>query len=157
MVSYSELYTKSKLDLDSAEHLLYVTYNISKDSNFIMSVTSKLLDSVKKGLASLMLYERSLKNIEAFPKQFSVLTEIFNTKVSDKRNFDPVIKGFLRKMVDLDNSLKSSSIHYRRDSNFVIAESNFDTRSYDLNTLKTYFDQSQEFITKVGDIINESE
>ena len=49
MVSYSELYTKSKLDLDSAEHLLYVTYNIAKDSNFIMSVTSKLLDSVKKG------------------------------------------------------------------------------------------------------------
>ena len=41
-----------------------------------------------------MLYERSLKNIEAFPKQFSVLTEIFNTKVSDKRNFDPVIKDF---------------------------------------------------------------
>ena len=79
MVSYSELYTKSKLDLDSAEHLLYVTYNISKDSNFIMSVTSKLLDSVKKGLESLMLYERSLKNIEAFPKQFSVLTEIFNS------------------------------------------------------------------------------
>ncbi len=157
MAEYRDLYNSSKLDLDSAEHLLYVTYNISKDSNFIMSVTSKLLDAVKKSLESLMLYERSIKNIEPFPKQFSVLTEIFNTKVYERREFTPFVKGFLRKMVELDNSLKSSSIHYRQDSNFVIADSNFDTRTYNLNTLKTYFDQSQEFIAKVGEILNESD
>ena len=69
MVSYSELYTKSKLDLDSAEHLLYVTYNISKDSNFIMSVTSKLLDSVKKGLESRMFYLIYINNILAIKKK----------------------------------------------------------------------------------------
>ena len=155
MADYEKLIKDARLELDSAEHLLFVTFNLNKDSNFIFAVTNKLINSVKLSLESLLTYERKQRNIEPFPKQFNVMADTFKKKVAERREFDPVTIGFLRKMVELELSLKSSSIHYRRDDNYVVADQDYSTTSYDMSTIKTYFSQAQDFVNKVGEIIVE--
>ena len=146
MADYEKLIKDARLELDSAEHLLFVTFNLNKDSNFIFAVTNQLINSVKLSLESLLTYERKQRNIEPFPKQFNVMADTFKKKVAERREFDPVTIGFLRKMVELELSLKSSSIHYRRDDNYVVADQDYSTTSYDMSTIKTYFSQAQDFI-----------
>jgi hypothetical protein len=155
MADYEKLIKDARLELDSAEHLLFVTFNLNKDSNFIFAVTNQLINSVKLSLESLLTYERKQRNIEPFPKQFNVMADTFKKKVAERREFDPVTIGFLRKMVELELSLKSSSIHYRRDDNYVVADQDYSTTSYDMSTIKTYFSQAQDFVNKVGEIIVE--
>ena len=155
MADYEKLIKDARLELDSAEHLLFVTFNLNKDSNFIFAVTNQLINSVELSLESLLTYERKQRNIEPFPKQFNVMADTFKKKVAERREFDPVTIGFLRKMVELELSLKSSSIHYRRDDNYVVADQDYSTTSYDMSTIKTYFSQAQDFVNKVGEIIVE--
>ncbi len=156
MADYEQLMKDARLELDSAEHLLFVTFNLNKDSNFIFTVTNQLIKSVRLSLESLLTYERKQRNIEPFPKHFSVMADTFKNKVAERREFDPVTIGFLRKMVELEMSLRSSSIHYRRDDNYVVADQDYSTTSYDMSTIKTYFSQAQDFVNQVGEIIVEN-
>ncbi len=155
MADYEQLMKDARLELNSAEHLLFVTLNLDKDSNFVFTVTKQLIKSVRLSLEALLTYERKQKNIEPFPKQFSVMSEIFKIKVAQRKEFDPIMVGFLRKMVELETSLDSSSIHYRRNNNYVVADQDYSTTSYDMSTIKTYFSQAQDFVNKVGEIIVE--
>jgi len=155
MTDHEQLMKDARLELDSAEHLLFVTFNLNKDSNFVFTVTTQLIKSVRLSLESLLTYERKQKNVEPFPKQFNVMADIFKKKVAQRREFDQVMIGFLRKMVELELSLKSSSIHYRRDDNYIVADQDYSTTAYDMSTIKTYFSQAQDFVNKVGEIIVE--
>ena len=156
MADHEKLMKDAKLELDSAEHLLFVTFNLTKDSNFVFTVTNQLIKSVKLSLESLLTYERKQRNIEPFPKHFNVMADTFKNKVAQRREFDPVTIGFLNKMVELEMSLKSSSIHYRREDTYVVADQDYSTKTYDMSTIKTYFSQAQDFVNKVGDIIVEN-
>lgn len=156
MADYEQLMKDARLEINSAEHLLFVTFNLNKDSNFVFTVTNQLIKSVRLSLESLLTYERKQKNIEPFPKQFSVMAEIFKNKVAERKEFDPIMIGFLRKMVELEMSLKSSSIHYRRDDKYIVADQDYSTTTYDMSTIKTYFSQAEEFVNKVGEIIVEN-
>ena len=156
MADYEQLMKDARLEINSAEHLLFVTLNLNKDSNFVFTVTNQLIKSVRLSLESLLTYERKQKNIEPFPKQFSVMAEIFKNKVAERKEFDPIMIGFLRKMVELEMSLKSSSIHYRRDDKYIVADQDYSTTTYDMSTIKTYFSQAEEFVNKVGEIIVEN-
>ena len=40
-------------------------------------------------------------------------------------------------MVELEASLESSSIHYRRDSSYIVADQDYSTTTYDMSTIKT--------------------
>ncbi len=156
MADYEQLMKDARLEINSAEHLLFVTFNLNKDSNFVFTVTTQLIKSVRLSLEALLTYERKQKNIEPFPKQFSVMAEIFKNKVSKRKEFDPIMIGFLRKMVELEMSLNSSSIHYRRDDNYIVADQDYSTTTYDMSTIKTYFSQAEDFVNKVGEIIVEN-
>jgi len=155
MADYEQLMKDARLEINSAEHLLFVTLSLNKDSNFVFTVTNQLIKSVRLSLEALLTYERKQKNIEPFPKQFSVMAEIFKNKVAERKEFDSVMIGFLRKMVELEMSLKSSSIHYRRDDNYVVADQDYSTTTYNMSTIKTYFSQAEDFVNKVGEIIVE--
>ncbi|SVB17003.1 uncharacterized protein METZ01_LOCUS169857, partial [marine metagenome] len=95
MADYEQLMKDARLEINSAEHLLFVTFNLNKDSNFVFTVTNQLIKSVRLSLEALLTYERKQKNIEPFPKQFSVMAEIFKNKVAEQKEFDPVMIGFL--------------------------------------------------------------
>ena len=153
MADYSILMKDARKELDSSEHLLFVTFNLVKDSKFVFTVTTQLISSLRLGLEALLEYDRQNKNIEPFPRHFPSMVETFKTKVSERREFDPATTGFLRRMIELEQSLKTSSIHFRREDTYVIADEEYGTKSYDMNTIKSFFSQAQEFIDKVGEII----
>ena len=77
MENYHELLNKAKKEIDSSDHLLFVTYNIVKDSKFVFSVTNQLIDAVKYALEALLEFERKSKLIEPYPKQFNFMVAIY--------------------------------------------------------------------------------
>jgi thiamine monophosphate kinase len=155
MEKYHELINKAQKEIDSSDHLLFVTYNIVKDSKFVFSVTNKLIDAVKYALEALLEFERKSKLIEPYPKQFNFMVQTFKNKVSERREFDVRTTNFLNKLVTMEQTIDTSSLHFRRGDTYVLADEDFGTQSIELQTIKSYFSSAQEFVTKVGDIIEQ--
>lgn len=155
MGNYHELINKAQKEINSSDHLLFVTYNIVKDSKFVFSVTNQLIDAVKYALEALLEFERKSKLIEPYPKQFNFMVEIFKKKVSERREFDERTLIFLTKLVVMEQTINTSSLHFRRGDTYVLADEEFGTQAIELQTIKSYFSSAQEFVTKVGDIIEQ--
>ena len=155
MENYHELLNKAKKEIDSSDHLLFVTYNIVKDSKFVFSVTNQLIDAVKYALEALLEFERKSKLIEPYPKQFNFMVETFKKKVAERREFEEKTLTFLNKLVTMEQTIDTSSLHFRRGDTYVLADEDFGTQSIELQTIKSYFSSAQEFVTKVGDIIEQ--
>ncbi len=157
MENYHELINKAQKEIDSSDHLLFVTYNIVKDSKFVFSVTNQLIEAVKYALEALLEYERKSKLIEPYPKQFSFMVETFKKKVAERREFDEKTINFLKKLVSMESTIDTSSLHFRRGDTYVLADQEFGTQSIELQTIKAYFSLAQEFVSKVGDIIEQQD
>ena len=155
MENYHELINKAQKEIDSSDHLLFVTYNIVKDSKFVFSVTNQLIDAVKYALEALLEFERKSKLIEPYPKQFNFMVETFKKKVAERREFEEKTLSFLNKLVTMEQTIDTSSLHFRRGDTYVLADEDFGTQSIELQTIKSYFSSAQEFVTKVGDIIEQ--
>ena len=155
MENYHELINKAQKEIDSSDHLLFVTYNIVKDSKFVFSVTNQLIDAVKYALEALLEFERKSKLIEPYPKQFNFMVETFKKKVAERREFDERTTNFLNKLVSMEQTIDSSSLNFRRGDTYVLADEDFGTQSIELQTIKSYFSSAQEFVSKVGDIIEQ--
>jgi len=155
MENYHELINKAQKEIDSSDHLLFVTYNIVKDSKFVFSVTNQLIDAVKYALEALLEFERKSKLIEPYPKQFNFMVGTFKKKVSERREFDEKTLIFLNKLVTMEQTIESSSINFRRGDTYVLADEEFGTQAIELQTIKSYFSSAQEFVSKVGDIIEQ--
>ncbi|MBT4134917.1 hypothetical protein HOE39_01080 [Candidatus Woesearchaeota archaeon] len=155
MENYHELINKAQKEIDSSDHLLFVTYNIVKDSKFVFSVTNQLIDAVKYALEALLEFERKSKLIEPYPKQFNFMVETFKKKVAERREFEEKTLTFLNKLVTMEQTIDTSSLHFRRGDTYVLADEDFGTQSIELQTIKSYFSSAQEFVTKVGDIIEQ--
>ncbi len=155
MGNYHELINKAQKEINSSDHLLFVTYNIVKDSKFVFSVTNQLIDAVKYALEALLEFERKSKLIEPYPKQFNFMVETFKKKVSERREFDKRTLIFLTKLVVMEQTINTSSLHFRRGDAYVLADEEFGTQAIELQTIKSYFSSAQEFVTKVGDIIEQ--
>ncbi len=155
MENYHELINKAQKEIDSSDHLLFVTYNIVKDSKFVFSVTNQLIDAVKYALEALLEFERKSKLIEPYPKQFNFMVETFKKKVAERREFEEKTLIFLNKLVSMEQTIDSSSLNFRRGDTYVLADEDFGTQSIELQTIKSYFSSAQEFVSKVGDIIEQ--
>jgi len=155
MENYQELINKAQKEIDSSDHLLFVTYNIVKDSKFVFSVTNQLIDAVKYALEALLEFERKSKLIEPYPKQFNFMVETFKKKVAERREFEEKTLIFLNKLVSMEQTIDSSSLNFRRGDTYVLADEDFGTQSIELQTIKSYFSSAQEFVSKVGDIIEQ--
>jgi|TARA_Y100000310_G_scaffold15979_1_gene16033 hypothetical protein len=155
MENYDELLKKAQKEIDSSDHLLFVTYNIVKDSKFVFSVTNQLIDAVKYALEALLEYERKSKLIEPYPKQFGFMVETFKKKVAERREFENNTMVFLNKLVSMEQTIDSSSIHFRRGDTYVLADDEFGTQAIELQTIKSYFSDAKSFVEKVGDIIGQ--
>ncbi|MDP6845604.1 MAG: hypothetical protein QF460_01425 [Candidatus Nanoarchaeia archaeon] len=155
MENYQELINKAQKEIDSSDHLLFVTYNIVKDSKFVFSVTNQLIDAVKYALEALLEFERKSKLIEPYPKQFNFMVETFKKKVAERREFEEKTITFLNKLVTMEQTIDSSSINFRRGETYVLADEDFGTKAIELQTIKSYFSSAQEFVSKVGDIIEQ--
>jgi hypothetical protein len=81
--------------------------------------------------------------------------QTFKNKVSERREFDVRTTNFLNKLVTMEQTIDTSSLHFRRGDTYVLADEDFGTQSIELQTIKSYFSSAQEFVTKVGDIIEQ--
>ncbi len=155
MENYHELLNKAKKEIDSSDHLLFVTYNIVKDSKFVFSVTNQLIDAVKYALEALLEFERKSKLIEPYPKQFNFMVDTFKKKVSERREFETSTLVFLNKLVLMEQTIDSSSLNFRRGETYVLADEEFGTQAIELQTIKSYFSDAKSFVEKVGEIIEQ--
>ena len=155
MENYHELLNKAKKEIDSSDHLLFVTYNIVKDSKFVFSVTNQLIDAVKYAIEALLEFERKSKLIEPYPKQFNFMVDTFKKKVSERREFETSTLVFLNKLVLMEQTIDSSSLNFRRGETYVLADEEFGTQAIELQTIKSYFSDPKSFVEKVGEIIEQ--
>jgi hypothetical protein len=118
-------------------------------------VTNQLIDAVKYALEALLEFERKSKLIEPYPKQFNFMVDTFKKKVAERREFDERTLTFLNKLVSMEQTIDTSSIHFRRGDTYVLADEEFGTQAIELQTIKSYFSSAQEFVSKVGDIIEQ--
>jgi len=60
---HEELLVAARKEMEVADHLLYVTYPMVKESKFLLSVASKVATSARIALQALLEYEKLGNNI----------------------------------------------------------------------------------------------
>ncbi len=153
MEKYAKLHSEASKDLQKAGHFLYVTFNLVQESRILTSVLENTNSALDKALESLLEFERTNKNIEAFPRHIPMMIEIYEMKIQNRRELDPKFLQLLKRIQVLKEHINNSSMTFRRDDKFVFATDTYETKAIDLVLVKKYYNISNEFIRKVEEIL----
>jgi len=153
MEKYVELHNSASKDLQKAGHFLYVTFNLVQESKILTLVIEQINSAIDKALESLLEFERTNKNIEPFPRHVPMMISIYEKKIQERRELNPKFLQLVRKLKVLKSHINESSMTFRRNDKFVFATDTYETKSIDLDLIKKYYNISNEFILRIGDII----
>ncbi len=154
MGKHADLYKQASGDIRKAGHLLYVTFNLVQEGKLLTSVVEHINSGTSNALEALLEFERTSKNIEAFPKHMGMMMEIYEKKVQGRRELDPKFLQLIRKLTNLKEHINQSSMTFRKNDKFVFATDRYETKSIDLELIKKYYNISNEFISEVERIIS---
>src|SRR3989338_7533747 len=108
---HEELLVAARKEMEVADHLLYVTYPMVKESKFLLSVASKVATSARIALQALLDY----------PPSFVAQMSIYKRELERKHNLDPTFHRLFQRLFEIYQSNKNSLIKFKRGDSYVLA------------------------------------
>ena len=124
--------------LKAASHMLHVTFPLIKDPKMFIGIIENLNKSLKKGMDSLLYYERMYKKINPYPDNFNSKLEVFRKIVGIRYDFDKTLPKFILDIDQIVKRRKAAPIEFSRKGGFVICDDNYRTKVLELDELKVY-------------------
>jgi len=152
MEKFFENLEKSEKTIQTAGHLLYVTYPLVKDKRLLL----KILTEIKKGIASCMnavLQYEYLHGRVRLSSDSKINFKKFLDKCCPRYNIsDTNIKKII-KLFDIVEKHKSSPFEFVKENKVVILSENMDSEIITLEKVKEFLDSSKIVLQKAKDII----
>jgi len=150
---HMQLLQFAKKEIEVADHLLYMTYPMIKETKFLLAITDHIIKSGRAALQALLEFERLYKRIEAFPNNFAMEISIFRQKVESRYNFDPKFYRLLTKLLEVQKFDQNSTVRFRRGDRYILTSSNYEMTIIDINSVKRYSSLTRKFVDLVEGII----
>jgi len=152
MEKFFENLEKSEKTIQTADHLLYVTYPLVKDKRLLL----KILTEIKKGIASCInavLQYEYLHGRVRLSSDSKINFKKFLDKCCPRYNIsDTNIKKII-KLFDIVEKHKSSPFEFVKENKVVILSENMDSEIITLEKVKEFLDSSKIVLQKAKDII----
>lgn len=152
-LSYLQLLELAKKEIEVADHLLYMTYPMIKETKFLLAIIDHVIKAARAALEALLEYERYYKRLEAYTKNFALEISIFRQKLERKYKIDPKFYRLLIKLLEVQKFEQNSAVRFRRGDKYILTSSNYEMTILDLETVKRYSHLTRKFVDLVGSIV----
>lgn len=157
MEAYQRLRQEAKKKISLADHMLFVTYPLVKDTKLLLAVLENIFLAMTHSVGYLLYYERALKRVPPFFDTFESKYRIYTEKCQDKYEFDPVYMEMFRSVKEIIIAHKRSPIEFAKKDQFVICSDDYELKILELPEIKEFVAKTKQFYAMVDLKIRELE
>lgn len=126
----------AKKHLNTADHMLTITYPMIKDPKILLAVLDNLNVAVKNMMEAVLEYDYLFKNISGFDDTFIAKYSVFKQKCAKRYSFDDGFMELLKELNDTHKAHKESPVEFPRKNSFIICNKNYETKKITFDDLK---------------------
>lgn len=149
--------SKARREIDLADHLVYVTMPLTDDTKFLLAITEHIFTSASSAVEAALEQRRYYKKLEAFPRTFSAMTDIWSREVQDRHNFERKHLDFLKKIQEMKHAVATSSLRFKRQDKYILTSDIYDLKVLDLETIKRYLVIAKDFVDRSEELIGKED
>jgi len=157
MERFQELREAAKKKLNVADHMLFVTFPLVKDTKLLLAIMENVFLSMSYAMSSVLHYERLFKRIPSFHDNFENKFNLFKENCVKKYGFNMEHINLIREIKDIIVEHRKSPIEFVRKDRFVICSNNYSVRTIDINQIKKYIAEAKSFIREIDNIVSQNE
>ncbi len=154
MDEYQQARDLARKHLKIADHMLTQTFPLVKDTKLLLAVSDNLFEAVKRGMDSVLYYERFLKRIPPFHDSFVAKLSVFQSRCSRRYNFNLDYLMLIKELSEISERHKKSPVEFSRKDKFVICTDSYNIKAITAERLRKYVDTAKLFIDDVEKMVN---
>jgi len=153
MENYTELMREANSDLKTADHMVYITYPLVNDPKMVMSILERLYNSLIKTIDAILDYDYLYKRISHVPSDIKEKLDLFKDFTIRRYNIDREILILINDLKDFLEFKKKSKVQFVRRENYVVCSSGYSTKTINISKMKSYVNQTKEFVLKIDKLL----
>jgi hypothetical protein len=154
---HKALIVKARREIDLADHLVYVTMPLTADMKFVLAISEHLYSASYAAIEAMLEQRRYYKKLEAFPRTFSAMVDIWVRYVQDEAEFDQKYATFLKRIQEIKHAIATSSLRFRRQDKYILTSDVYDLKVLDLETVKKYLSLAKDFLDKSEAVVRQED
>ena len=143
---YKLLIAKARREIDLADHLVYVTMPLTADMKFVLAISEHLYSASAAAVEAMLEQLRHYKKLEAFPRNFMPMMNIWSREIHAKQGIDKKYMNFLRRIHEVKHAIATSSMRFRKQDKYILTSDVYNLKILDLETVKKYLSIAKDFI-----------
>jgi len=157
MEEFQRARDKAGEKLKLADHMLTQTYPLVKDPKLLLAVIENIFLALTSGIASILYYERTFKNIPPFVDNFENKFNLFKEKCVPKYNLRKEYIELISEIKEAVIAHRKSPIEFARKDNFVICSDNYKLKTITIEQIKKHIDLTKTFLKEASLIVGKNE
>ncbi|MBN2458074.1 hypothetical protein JXB31_03000 [Candidatus Woesearchaeota archaeon] len=153
MERYELALEKAKKEIGIADHMINVTYKLVNDPKMLISVISRVMDSLTNSLAAVLLYEREYKRIPPFEENFDSMFNLFKARCTRRYNVNIEYITLIQEIRDITSLHKKSPVEFTRQDRLVICNDRFRIKTVSIDNIKNYINKAKLFIRESENMV----
>lgn len=153
MEKYQELRERAFKNLQTADHMLTMTYPLVQDQKLLIAVLDNIFLALTNAMGAILHYERLNKNIPPFQDNFDSKFNMFRQRCVPKFNIGSDNILFIQEIKELMLEHKRSPVEFARKDSFVICSAGYNLRSINTQKLKEYIKKTKEILETAQSIV----
>ena len=150
---HKEIIAKARREIDLADHLVYVTMPLTDDVKFMLAITDHIFNASAAAIEATLEQRRYYKKLEAFPRTFGAMTDIWLREIREKHNFERKHAEFLKRISEIRSAIKTSTMRFRRQDKYILTNDVYNLKVLDLETIKKYLNIAKDFVDRSEAIV----
>jgi hypothetical protein len=157
MEKFQEAREKAKRNLQIADHMIYMTYNLIQDPKLLVVVMENIFLALTNAMSSVLYYEKFFKRLPPFPENFEAKFALFQQTCVSKYNIDKSYVSMIRDVKDFIFEHRQSPVEFVRKDRFVICTNNYQMKAVSVDQIKKYISLSKVFLQEANRIVSKDE
>ncbi|MAG07997.1 hypothetical protein CMO89_00845 [Candidatus Woesearchaeota archaeon] len=157
MERFQELRDAAKKKLNVADHMLFMTYPLVKDTKLLLAIMENVFLAMSYAMSSVLHYEKLFKRLPSFHESFENRFSLFREKCISKYGFNKEHINIIKEIKDIIVEHKNSPMEFVRKDRFVICSSSYRVKTIELNQIKKYVAEAKLFVKEVNNVTSRNE
>ena len=155
MEKFETFVNEANNNFQTADHLLYVTYSLLKDTKLMFSIVNNLHNATINAIAALIYYEKVYKRVNAFPLDIESRIKMFETELSKNYTINQDVIKTIRELRFIIKQHIESPMEFTRKEKLIICNNDYSKMSVvDITKLKYYATNVRGLINIVNKLKN---
>lgn len=147
-----QLFEDAKRKLAIADHFMFVTYPLLKETKMLKMIMDNVADSVFKSMQAVLEKERMMKKATHLTGNFHVDFELFRSH-SSQYGFTPKHHYLVQELRAFHESKMKSHMEFVRGDKYVFAFEDFSMKVLTADKVKSMIENANDFLAKAEGVL----